>query len=262
MIYKPSTLILLTLILALVQPGELGAQDLDTRPLQKLIDCPSAGGPEYHSYDFELRTYADGGVLTGFTIGLFQRFSMGLFFGGTGIIGFGKPDWNPQPGVIAQYRFLNETTGLPALAIGFNNQGYGKWDDDAERYQFKAKGFYAVLGKNFVIGQLGEFGTHFGVNQNPVSGDDDRIDFWTAADYHLTTQLTVILEYSAALNDCNRKFSYGEGRGYMNAGIRWTFAERLAIDLHFRDVLNNQKDGFRGGSEIGREVRISYVESF
>lgn len=252
---------LLTVILALCIASSSGAQDFSERPLQKLIDCPSAGGPEKGSYDFELRAYPGGGVLAAFTIGLINRFALGLSYGGTGVIGYDNPNWNPQPGVKVSYRIINESVALPALSVGFNNQGYGTWIDNLNRYQFKAKGFYGVVGKNFLIGSLGEFGGHFGVNSNPMVDDDEgSLDFFAAVDYRMTEQLAVILEYSAAMND-NDNASIGQGKGYLNVGFRWTFAERLAIDIHLRDMLINQNNTtIQRGKNFGREIRISYVE--
>jgi len=241
--------------------GAVG-QDLGQRSLQKLIDCPSAGGPESGSYDFELRAYPDGGVLAGFTVGLFSRLSLGLFHGGTGIIGYGKPDWNPQPGISAACRLMNESLLLPALAIGYTDQGYGAWNDSTDRYQFKAKGFYAVLGKNFIWRGLGENGLHFGVNMNPAEGDEKQLDYFAALDFRPAQPVALIAEYTGALNDDKGDEGYGEGRGYLNAGLRLSFAERLALDLNLRDILNNQMKKFRGGESIGREIRISYVERF
>ncbi len=252
-------ILILCIILCISAP--LGAQDFSERPLQKLIDCPSAGGPEKGSYDFELRTYPGGGVLAGFTVGLFNRFVVGISYGGAEIIGFDQPDWNPQPCVAASYRLIDETMALPALSVGFNDQGYGAWLDEEERYQFKAKGFYGVVGKNFSINPLGEFGAHFGVNTNPMVEDDEGIiDLFTAVDYRMTQQISLIAEYSPGFND-QKGDSTGIGRGYLNFGIRWTFAERLAIDLHLRDILINQETStIRPGKNFGREIRISYVE--
>ncbi len=237
------------------------AQDLSQRPLQKLIDYPSAGGPEHRTFDFELRAFPDGGVLTGFSVGLFDRLGIGFYYGGVGIIGYGKPKWNPTPGMCAQFRIFNENRIMPALSIGFNNQGLGGWDDDTKRYHFKARGFYLVTGKNYFIDYLGEMGFHFGVNQNPVDREDKRLDSWAAIDARVTNQLTLIVEYAAGLNDYGREKSHGDGHGYMNGGIRWTFGERLALDLHFRDILINRKKSLRKGNNIGREIRINYVEN-
>ena len=236
------------------------AQDLSQRPLQKLIDYPSAGGPEHRTFDFELRAFPEDGVLTGFSIGLFDRLGVGFYYGGLGVIGYDKPKWNPTPGMSAQFRILNETAVLPGLAIGFNNQGLGGWDDVTKRYHFKARGFYLVAGKNYMIDFLGEMGFHFGVNQNPIDREDKRLDSWAAIDARVTSQLSLIMEYAAGINDYGRESSHGDGHGYMNGGVRWTFGERLALDLHFRDLLINRKDALRKGNNIGREIRISYVE--
>jgi len=252
---------LLASLLAALLTTSAFAQDLADRPLQKLIDCPTAGGPATGSYDFELRAYPGGGLLAGISVGLFQRFMVGLSYGGSGVIGYSAPDWNPQPGVAAAFRIINESRLLPALAVGFTNQGYGAWLDSLDRYQFKAKGFYGVMGKYFAWGPIGETGIHFGANRNPVEKGNKKVDLFVAVDYWATRQLAVIAEYSAALDDWKGDGSFGMGRGYLNAGLRWSFGERLAIDVNLRDLLNNQEELLRGGSQIGREIRISYVES-
>jgi hypothetical protein len=235
------------------------SQDLSVRPLQKLIDCPSAGVPESGVYDFELRAFPDGGVLTGFSVGLLKRLGIGLYYGGTKIIGFDTPVWNPQPGVVVMARLLNESRTLPALSVGFINQGYGAWMDSTNRYQFKAKGFYAALGKVFRVWKMGEIGWHLGVNMNPIEEENEKLDFFAGLDYYLIRQVGVIAEYSGGLDD-REDFSLGEGKGYLNLGLRFAFAERLALDIHLKDVIVNQSSTLRGGAGIGREIRISYLE--
>ncbi len=261
--YRHSGLKKTALLLGLLLVVNAGiGQDLHERPLQKLIDCPSAGGPETHSFDFELRAYPENGILMSLSVGVFSRFTIGMSYGGTEIIGYNEPEWNPQPGVMAAFRILNESLTFPGLAVGFINQGYGTWDKDNERYRYQAKGFYAVLGKNFSVSSIGETGFHFGVNFDPTKEVKTTPDYFTAVDYRMSDQLGIIAEYSLALDD--RKFSeaFGRGKGYLNGGIRWSFGERFAIDLHLRDILVNQKDEIRSGNQIGREIRISYQEKF
>ena len=257
---KVSKLFILLITASLSVSLAASAQNLQDRPLQKLIDCPSAGGPEMRSYDFELRAFPEGGVLISFAIGMFPRFTLGLLYGGTEIIGNKAPKWNPQPGVRVAYRFLNESIALPGLAIGYINQGYGRWDEDEDRYQYQAKGFYAALGKNFLWHPIGEIGLHLGTNYNPAEASKPGLDFFSAIDYKMTTQLAVIFEYSLALDDYKASEAFGRGRGYLNAGLRWSFGERLALDFNFRDILVNQKAQIRRGNQIGREIRISYLE--
>ncbi len=263
-IQNPVTVMLRSMILSCIiiiaAFSRVSAQDLKARPLQKLIDCPSAGGPEPRSFDFELRTFPPNGVLLGFNIGLFKRFALGVSYGGTDVIGYDAPLWNPQPGVSIAYRLIDESVALPGLAVGFNNQGYGRWDDDAGRYQYQPKGFYAVTGKNFLVWGLGEMGLHFGVNYNPTEASNPGVDLFAALNYLMTEQLGFIVEYSPALDDYHSDEAFGRGRGYMHAGVRWSFGQRFAIDLHFKDLLVNQKGSVRLGSRVGREIRISYIE--
>ncbi len=237
------------------------AQDLAVKPLNQLIDCPTAGGPEARNYNFTLRAFPEEGILLGFRMGLFPRFALGISYGGSQVLGYSKPKWNPAPGVSISYRLIDESTVMPAIAIGFINQGYGKWNKELDRYLYKAKGFYAVTGKYFILKGLGEFGLHGGLNQNALTGDDNRLDFWLASDYHINEQIAFIAEYSAAINDQGLTESLGDGHGYFNAGVRWSFGERLAIDLILRDILVNLNDETRTGQQIGREIRIIYIET-
>ena len=258
---KPYSILVMA-VLALAVVANASAQNLYQRPLQKLVDCPTAGGPENRSLDVELRAYPEGGLLAGVSVGILSRITMGISHGGSGIIGFGAPDWNPQMGVLTSLRVFNESLTWPALAVGFASQGYGLWVGSLDRYQFKAKGIYAVASKNFAWELLGETGFHMGVNQNPMEGDRNKLDLFIATDFRPSELVAVIAEYSAALDDWRGDAVAGEGRGYLNAGIRVTLGERLAVDLNLRDLLNNQQNALRGGQQIGREIRISYEEAF
>lgn len=238
------------------------AQNFHERPLQKLIDCPTAGGPIMHGWQFELNAFANEGLLFGIDIGLFPRFTVGVSYGGTGIIGFAKPAWNPQPGLNSAYRLLNESITFPAVAIGYNNQGRGFWDEDLERYQYIAKGFYGVASKNFILGTVGELSAHLGVNNNPSENKDKGIDAFIGFDYRMTNQTAIVTEYSFAWNDFKGGEAIGKGKGYLNSGFRWAIGRQFAIDFIFRDILVNQDKDMRGGKQIGREIRIHYLEMF
>lgn len=257
-IFKSISLILI--ILGCV--GGSIAQNLHERPLQKLIDCPTAGGPLTRGYEIDIRTFAEGGVLIGTNIGLFPRFTVGLSYGGTQVIGYSNPSWNPQPGIIAAYRFINEGMVFPAFAVGFTNQGYGRWEEDHERYQVLAKGFYGVISKNYVIGAVGEISPHFGITYNPAEGEKKGKDIFAAVDYRMNPQLGIIAEYSVALEDFKGGDAFSKGKGYLNLGGRWSLGRQFALELIFRDILVNQPNQFRGGKQIGRELRFHYVESF
>ncbi len=256
--------------------------------IQKLIDCPTAGCLKKGQYDFELHVFPQGGVLFGFAVGLFDRFTMGASYGGVNIIGSEPINWNEQPGVLLKYRLFEESFIMPAIVLGFSNQGRGAWVDetskfrdldnergryaeDAEdqyrdvdvnnvrdRYTFKAKGLFAVAGKNFEIVSLGTFGFHAGLTYNSIEDDDDgNLSAFLGLDKSLNEELTLLMEYDLATND-NGEFSIGKDRGYWHAGLRWTFAQKLALELLLKDILENDKFA----TDPSREIRIMYTETF
>jgi hypothetical protein len=234
--------------------------------LQKLVDAPTAGCLKKGQYNFELQVYPQGGVLAGFAVGLFDRFTMGVSYGGIGIIGSDKVDWNEQPGVLLKYRLFEESFIMPAVALGFNNQGYGAWMEnnnpvrqiEGNRYTFKAKGMFAVAGKNFAIQSLGTIGFHGGITYNAIEDDDDRnLDGFFGVDKSLNEELSLIVEYDLATNDDGR-FSVGRDRGYLNGAIHWIIANKLMVDILLKDILNNRI----GATSPSREIRITYTETF
>lgn len=234
--------------------------------LQKLVDAPTAGCLKKGQYSFELQVYPQGGVLAGFAVGLFDRFTMGASYGGIGIIGSDQVNWNEQPGVLLKYRLFEESILMPAVALGFSNQGYGAWLEaetrggeqfETSRYMFKAKGMFAVAGKNFAIKSLGTIGFHGGITYNAIEDNDDKnLDGFVGVDKSLNEELSVLLEYDFAFND-NGNLSVGRDRGYLNGAVHWTIANKLAIDVLLKDLLNNR----RNATSPSREIRITYTET-
>ena len=70
---------------------------------------------------------------------------------------------------------------MPAVAFGFDSQGYGFYDASAERYQIKSKGFYTVLSKSFWL--LGPLGVHGGAHYSLEDDDDGSAAFEGALRY-------------------------------------------------------------------------------
>ena len=241
-------------ILSGVSAHSQGLADVE---IQELIDQPTAGTLEKGEYGFDLRLFPYGGVLTSLRAGLFNRFMIGISYGGNYLIARSDPEWNELPGVLVKYRVFEETD-LPALSIGFDSQGYGPWLKDAERYETKAKGLFLVASKNFSLGWLGTMGLHGGINYNSFEDEDDQdLNGFCGIDKSINEQISLVAEYNMGLDDNSGKALGGE-RGYMNAGLRWVFAEQLGIEFNFKDIFENRKNL----SSVSRELRITYVEKF
>ncbi len=244
------------LLISIMALNFASAQELKQVESPFLINQPTAGSLEKGEYGFDLRLFPDGGMLAALSAGLFERFMLGVSYGGLNFIGRGDPVWNELPGVLVKYRLIEETD-FPALALGFDSQGLGAWSDSLDRYDTKALGLFAVLSKNFSLGWLGGLGIHGGVNYNTFEDKEDRsLNGFAGMDKSINDQFFLLMEYNLALDD-NSSFSFGRNRGYLNAGVRWIFARQLGIEVNFKDILENRKDA----ASIGRELRITYVET-
>jgi len=224
-----------------------------------LINRPTAGSLARGSYDTELRMMPDGGVLGGISIGITDRFMLGVSYGGSQIIGEDSVRWNPQPGVRVKYRFIEESYKLPALSAGFNSQGYHSYIDSLNRYEIKSTGFFVVLSKNYQF--LGNLGLHAGVNYSLERGDGNSFpNIYFGIDKEINSELGLLVEYDAALNDnSGGDVKISKNRGYLNAGIRWTFANKFHVEFDMNNLLQNK---LYGGNLPSREIKIAYVEFF
>ena len=228
----------------------------------ELVDTPTAGLPGKGAYSLFLRMQPYGGLLGGITIGLAERLALGMSYGGTGIIGYGTPDWNAQVGVQARVRLLDESYVAPAIVIGFDSQGFGKfYRDPYERYDIKSRGFYAVASKNYIF--LGKLGFHAGANYSLERQDDQKVvDFYAGLEKGLSPELSFLADYDFAFNDNKKDSLFGENEGgYFNAGVRWTYAERLSIEFDMKNLFRNGMEGTDWG-RIGRTFKIAYTDHF
>lgn len=258
-----SLTVLMTLFLIaglFVQPAKAQmADDISMLEMLHVVNTPTAGVLKQGQYSIQLRAYGNGGTMGGVGMGLFHRFMFGVSWGGDELIGYGNPRGNQLPGVLVKYRLFEESYALPALTIGYDMQGYGPWYDSENRYLYKAPGAFVAVSRNW-ISDFGRFGVHGGVNYNNVETDDQKgLDGFAGIDFSLNEQISLLLEYDLALDDNSDDGRFGVGPyGYLNAGVRLTFAQALVIQFNAIDLLNVSTET----PGIGRELKIVYVETF
>ncbi|MFC1556982.1 hypothetical protein ACFL6I_09915 [candidate division KSB1 bacterium] len=222
-----------------------------------LIDLPTAATNARGEYGIGLRMYPQGGVLSDFSIGVIDRLVGRLYYGGENLIGTGKVNWNPQVGVDLKVRVIEETLGIPAIAIGVNIQGYGGFREAEDRYLIKSRGIYVVGSRNYAT-TIGDFSVHGGTNFSFEREDKDKdMNFFFGANISIRNVSELLLEFDSAVND-NETTSFGVGHGYLNAGIRFFISEKFNLTFHFKDMLENT-DIING---FGREIRLEYRDTF
>ena len=95
----------------------------------------------------------EGGLTSSISVGLTDRFQLGLSFGSANLIGDDSLIMYPNPETNLKYLLIDETESVPGISIGLNTQGMGKFNsaDSLMRYDIKAMGIYAASSKNWVV---------------------------------------------------------------------------------------------------------------
>jgi hypothetical protein len=223
-----------------------------------LIDKPTAGLLKRGSYSVTSNFYQNGGVLVGLSVGIFEPFSFGISYGGTDIIGQNKIDMNPLPGVQAKLRIFNESSTVPAVAVGFDSQGKEPYldADTLKRYTIKSPGVYVVASKNYAF--MGNLSLHGGLNRSLEQTDGDAdLNVFVGAEKSLGKDISIMMEYDFANND-NTGHALGKGNGYLNFGFRWSWGKGLIVGFNLKNITKNQ-DNVNVGN---RTLQIDYVGLF
>jgi hypothetical protein len=249
-------------ILIMLPGAALGQTDgVAASEMVRLVDSPTAGLVDKGLFAVDLRLFPDGGLVGQLHAGIMRRLTIGMSFGGEGLIGNDQIDWYPRVEAAARYRVLEESEALPAFSIGYETQGFGP--RAGNRYQVKSKGFYVAASKNYVSG-FGQFGLHSGINWSREDKDDDGPNGWVGIDKTVNEELLAVAEYDFALND-NDDESLGSGRGYLNAGAYWSPAQGLSLGFLLKNILENgDASGALGGPvpDISRVLSVRYTVMF
>jgi hypothetical protein len=221
-----------------------------------IVDMPTAGMLAKGTYAIDARFYGNGGLLVGFSAGIFSRLLVGISYGGSGIVGGGDPVMNVAPGFSAKVRIIEEGVVAPAVALGFDSQGYGGYIKELSRYVIKSPGFYGALSKNYNL--LGYLSVHGGVNYSLERADGDSdVNFYAGAEKSLGPFAALLVEYNLGMNDSNQGAS-GKGRGYLNAALHISPAGGLTVGFCVKDILKNGRT--EGG--VTRTIKIEFVTPF
>jgi hypothetical protein len=242
-----------------------------TKPVN-LIDLPTASILRGGDVKASLRLYEEGGMLARLSAGISSRVMFGVSYGCDHLIGGQDVHWNEMPGVHFAYRVIDESLVMPALVVGLDTQGYGKYytrDDYPDsvkndiqptksplnRYANKSRGFYVVASKGYE--SLWKVGLHAGINYSLERSDKDTDpDFFLGMDLQLSRDLAAIFEYDFALND-DRFRETNSRKGYLNAGVRWAFQEQMFIEFDLKNILADSQ----GRRDFIRILRIGYYST-
>lgn len=262
------------LFLLFLLPVVVVGQGLDVQP-RRVIDTPSAWTLPRAGFDLTMRAFGDGGAFLSLSVGVSNQFMFGASYGGTQILGEDSLQWNRSPGIMVRYNIIPESYALPAVSIGFESQGYGRFIKkvpektlknragfdsltiykEVNRYANKSLGFYAAASKTYAFFHHLDF--HGGVNYTLERDDGDSdINLFTGGSLAFNEDFELLGEYDFALNDTPNKVGLGEGTGYLNAGLRLKIRRVVYIELYLKNILKNR----RGANNMNREFQITYFQ--
>jgi len=238
-------------------------------PPLNLVSIPTAGTMPKGYFSFKNTFMDKGSILPQFSIGITDNFTLGLSFGVSNFIGTGKIRKNKSyPEIQLKYRVFEETETIPAMVLGLDTQGRGKYYEKhlshpVNRYEQKSHGLYFVISRNWKA--MGNFGMHIGINKNLNEDDDqdDDINLFFGFDKEINRSFSIYAEYNFARDDDNynddlSSIIYREGHGYINAGIRWSATNSLMLEINLNDIAKNNLNA----NAINRELKVIYFEKF
>jgi hypothetical protein len=249
----------LAVLFVLWLPAVVLAQGVDIPP-RHIIDMPTAGLLRRGGFDITVRFYGQSGVNLAMDVGVSRRFMFGTSFGGTEVLGEKRANWNAAPGVLVKYQLLSESLGWPGVTIGLETQGYGAYDDSTKRYWHKSMGAYIAGSKSYDVLERLDF--HAGLNYSLERGDKDKDpNLFLGMTLAVNRDIEFLAEYDLAFNDdgstdSQKQRRFGDGRGYLNTGIRINVKDVLYLEFFLKDMFQSRPDA----EAYNREFKITYFQ--
>ncbi len=235
----------LFLVLALVPGRALAYGDAFTR----LVDLQTAHTLPRAAYALGVRVVPDGGLQTSFAVGVSPYVGVGVSYGAANVIGSGEPAWDDEVEFEIKIRLSEEFDIMPGLAIGYDSRGYGAHVEGG--YEKASEGIYLAFVKTAPFSEFWQF--HGGVSRT-LELEKAKPDFFVGVTARFSLEFSVVAEYQLGVDSDDPDSK----TGYLNAGLRWVFAEQLELDFYFRNLV-----GPSDSPELSsRSLAFAFYDSF
>ncbi|MFP4542590.1 MAG: hypothetical protein ACLFQU_00015 [Candidatus Kapaibacterium sp.] len=253
---KTIIIIYLLVIAPFAAIGQGAAGSAAVNETRYTIDMPTAGMLAKSSFAVRADFFDGGGIMADFAVSPFTNFELGISYAVNNFIGGEKPEFPELPGVNAKFRIINEKSTFPALAIGINTQGAGRWLGGIDRYMVCSPGAYLAASKNF-LWWPGDISLHGGINYSFEPRPEDRSpNGYIGIEQSLGGSLALNFEYNLYPGaDGHKMWNSG---GLLSTSLRWSVARGLTLELQLRDLLNSRN----GSDSPVRFVRFYYSSGF
>ncbi len=217
---------------------------LFSQDIIEVINTPTANSVDFGGYSLSFRVYGQGSILARLFYGIImENLTLGISFNIENVVGTGNITPR-RPYLYIKLPLYSGSFTWPALSIGFDEQGFGNYNNETGTYQFDPMGFFLVFTKmNFAP----NLNISAGINTNYLIIQDGRekIMGFINAYFAVGPNFMTLAEVK----------SLGAGREvYGNAGFKFL----LSPELHFEVAALN----IGNVGEIERILRITYKGLF
>jgi hypothetical protein len=208
----------------------------------EMVEAPTAYTLMHGGYDLLTRMYENGGLYVQGDVGFEDFFMFGFSGNATNVVGQGTIQIQ-TPGIGLKFKVLDERTAPVALAVGWDNRGYGT-QTNGVFFPGTQKGFYGVVSHEFK--EAGYLQVHAGANVVTLDNYDANEDLgaFFGTSFAVAQPLMFNLEMDKLLS------SYWQ----FNANVMFNVDNPLRVGMDFRDI--NRGDLF------SRIVRVQYMGFF
>lgn len=210
----------------------------------EVIDTPTADVVDHYGYNVSFRFAKEGSLQTKTLFGVFPRLNLGFGLDAERVIGTEDARMN-KPTINVKFRLFDGKKALPALALGYDGQGY-RWNKVTDEYDQREKGLYLVATKEVFVPALH---LNLGVNCFDFDRGNSTRGF-VGMSYVYERTIGVMLEWDHATEYDERRINFG--------------AKYFVTPVFTVDIAGRNTPEFAGSEsrETERIVRLSYTGSF
>ncbi len=222
---------------------------------RRIVDMPNCGLIPNKMLAFDLIFMKNGSISISSEYSFLNAINAGISFGGSNILGMNDIYFQKYPGINIKVRVFDETLKLPAIAIGFSNQGFSTYLKEFDRFQTLSPGFYLALSKSFNW-KLGYLASHLGVNYSLDNESSKRSpNVYFGIEQSISSSTSINMEYNLQLDE-NYNTIYGKS-GLLNFALRYGILSDLTLELQLKDIFKNYKNN----NSIERQFGIEILKS-
>jgi len=197
------------------------------------FDFPIARVLSRGEFNFGIRFQKLGGLLFSLDAAIFDRFSMGIRYGGTGIVGDEDINFYPMPGINISYLLIEESSFIPAFLLGVETQGFDEYIEESERYFVKSRGIFLSITKEFPF--LAGFILNGGISRTFETKDEKNgLDLFSSVIIKFSPEFSIFSEYALGYNDPLHD------KGIFNTGISFNLENQFFFSFMFRDLFSHR----------------------